>query len=218
MYRMVEAYPLHWPLNKRRTAKESRNRSNFSTQVSGGYGRRMVTMAEAISRVKSELDKYSRVGKPYRVPPSSVVISTNVPVKKDGLPYSGMAQPEDTGAAVYFKLDGKDYCLPCDKWDRVEDNLAAIAAHISAMRGIERWGVGESHDVYTGFAALPESTEAERNIWDVLGLSVKPDNIEAVKKAYRERANVCHPDKPTGSHQSFTELQNAYEKALKFYQ
>ena len=220
---MIEAYPLQWPLTKPRTPESKRQTASFGKKetVTGNYGSwkttKPLTLNQACKRVLSELDKYTRVGQPIRVPESSIVISTNIPVRKDGLPYSNFRKPADPGAAVYFSLDGQQYCLPCDKWDRVEDNIAAIAAHINALRGIERWGVGESHDAYAGFKALPESTAAEKEIWSVLEFDQKPDHVELIHSHYKRRAKVCHPDVPGGSEAAFQELQDAYQKALKFF-
>lgn len=221
---MIEAYPLHWPAQKRRTATQDRKSAHFGRQesVKTTYGtsyktRKQLTLDQATKRILRELDSYTKAGHSYRVPPESIIISTNIPVRKDGLPRSGFRKPDDPGVAVYFELDGRPYCLPCDKWDRVEDNLAAVAAHIAALRGIERWGVGEAHDVYTGFKALPENTLTDAQIWKRLGLSGKPDSWEEVKDAYRRRSQIDHPDKPSGSHEAFTELKDAYERALQIF-
>ena len=217
---MIEAYPLHWPANKPRTPKIKQKRANFyksgieqSTYSDHTYRtKKDLTVAEAVSRVLNELSKYSRVGHPYRVPPDSIIISTNIPVNRNGLPFSDRKQPGDVGVAVYFKLDDKNYCLPCDKWDRVADNIAAIAAHIGAMRGIERWGVAELHEVYTGFKALPEKATGN-SWWDVLGISQNA-STDLIKVAYKELAKILHPDTSTGNTDAFVELNNAYQQAL----
>jgi len=159
----------------------------------------------------------SKPGQDYRVPAGSIVISTNIGSGKKGRPFSGMAEPDDTGAAVYFKLDGLDYCLPCDKWDRVADNLAAIAAHINAMRGIERWGVGTSKDVYTGFKALPQAAGSRNGAWwTVLGVDPNPDPNE-VETARNKLLKKFHPDNlSTGDKEKFIRVQIAYQEALTF--
>ena len=45
-------------------------------------------------------------------------------------------------ATLYFRLKDKPIVLACDRYDTVEANLAAIAAHIDAMRAMERHDVG----------------------------------------------------------------------------
>jgi hypothetical protein len=210
-------------MNKPRTPAERRRSAHFGTQASrqtttGQYKyRRDVTMAEAVDRVLDELDKYTKVGQSHRVPEESIIISTNVPVKRDGFPVSSFRKPDDPGVAVYFELDGRPYCLPCDKWDRVEDNLAAVAAHIGAMRGIERWGVGETSDAYAGYKALPEYTMSEAEIWCALDLPGRPKDVAQVKEAYRNRVKKVHPDVTGGDQTKFLLLQRAYDFALKFF-
>jgi hypothetical protein len=39
----------------------------------------------------------------------NAILSTNIKLRVDGLPYSNQAQPNDTGAAVYFNLKGNRY-------------------------------------------------------------------------------------------------------------
>ena len=43
------------------------------------------------------------------------VISSNIPLKADGNPYSDPGRMADPAAAVYFQLNSKPYCLPCDR-------------------------------------------------------------------------------------------------------
>jgi hypothetical protein len=222
---MIEAYPLCWPNNKPRTPKQARTRAKFSKKeksystdyVYSHSSSKALTVAQALSRVTRELESFTRTGRNYRIPPDTIVISTNIKVNRNGLPYSETKQPDDVGVAVYFQLDGKNYCLPCDKWDRVADNLAAIASHLGALRGIERWGVGETHDVFTGFRALPSTEPAKREWHDILGVRWNASYQEA-EAAYKKKVVQCHPDKPGGSHEAFIELQEAWavvEKHLK---
>lgn len=201
---MIEAYPLHWPLGYKRTPSNQKKHAAFQT-----------AFAKARDAAIDELKKMGA---------KNVIVSTNIPLRKDGLPYAvpfGTISrvTDDTGIAVYFSYSGETRVLCCDAFLSLDDNMQAIRKTIEALRGIERWQVSEMlNRTFTGFKALPESTEAEKNIWDVLELRVKPDNVEKVKDAYRKLAQTKHPDKPTGSHEDFTELQNAYNRALKFYQ
>ena len=87
------------------------------------------------------------------------MISTNLKLRLDGLPRSDQATPADPGVAVYFELDGKTIVLACDKWNRVADNIYAIAKHVDALRGQDRWGVG------TVEAGLPRLHGAALRRW-----------------------------------------------------
>lgn len=213
---MNEAFPLCWPNDKPRTPIAAQKRAKFGKKERGDFDwkqTKSLTVSQALSRVTAELDGFTRSGQNWRIPKESVIISTNIPVSKSGLPYSDRREPQDKGVAVYFQLDKKNYCLPCDKWDRVADNLAAIAAHLGALRGIERWGVGETHDVFTGFRALPHSTE--RHPWfQVLEVHANASWGEC-ESAYKKKRVELHPDKPGGSKEAFQELQDAWETVEK---
>jgi hypothetical protein len=96
------------------------------------------------------LDELKRLGA------RTVVISSNLQIGQHGLPLSKQRTPEDPGIAVYFVLNGKEQCIPCDKWDRTEDNIKAIGKTIEALRGLDRWGAKDMVDAaFMGFKALP---------------------------------------------------------------
>src|SRR5262245_21803888 len=102
----------------------------------------------------------------------NIVISSNVELRLDGLPKSGRRPPEDPALAVYWtKRKGRSLetrCMGVDRCDRVEHNLAAVAATLDAMRAIDRHGGDSILDrAFQGFTALP-SPECW---WQVLGLS-----------------------------------------------
>ena len=143
-----EAYPLDWPANWPRH-KGERGRAAFGTRGRGDYGGKdQLSIANGLSRLTREMNLLAAWNE-------QCVVSSNVELRLDGLPGSNRRAPDDPGVAVYFRLDGNPYCLACDKWDRVADNLAAVAAHIGAMRGQERWGVGSTEQAFAGYAALP---------------------------------------------------------------
>jgi hypothetical protein len=123
------------------------------------------------------------------------LLSSNVPRRLDGQPYSNRGQHTDPGAAVYFDLKGRQVSLACDKWLRVEDNVWAIAKHIEALRGQERWGVGSIEQAFRGYTALPAPGQTSGiSWWTVLGVPINsaPDQV---KEAYRILAKKHHPDR-----------------------
>jgi len=157
-----------------------------------------LTVSQALSRLTAEIHRLEGV--------SRLVISTNIEVRRDGLPYSGQADPKDPGVAVYFTRSKKPYCLACDRWDRVADNLAAVAAHVGALRGIERWGCGTIEQAFTGHLAL-----AYYGVdWRVVFAGAK--TFDDVERMYAERARRAHPDHG-GSHEDMRQLNEARDKA-----
>ncbi len=165
---MTEAFPLQFPPGKPRTRnpQQSRFDVSFATARDGLF--------HEIKRLGGTLP----------------VLSTNIPLRRDGLPYANQPQPVDRGVAVYFTLRGQQMCFACDRWDSVADNVQAIRKTIEALRGIARWGTGDMvQQAFTGFVALP----APPSPWEVLGL--KPGaSREEITKAYRAKAMQCHSD------------------------
>lgn len=188
---MAEAYPLHWPDGFTRREPSRRRRAAF----------RIASLAVARDFL---LDELRRLGARY------VVLSSNVPVRHDGLPYANVAEPRDPGVCVYFDLEGEARCIPCDAWDRVKDNILAVAKTVEAMRGIERWGSGEMmRRAFSAFQALPSPAAGWRT---VLGMGPGPATRQAIDEAYRERARALHPDMG-GTHEGMVALNAARDAA-----
>lgn len=200
----VSAYPLSWPTGWIRTRAGQHQRARFSqTSYSGNYASsKPVSVATARERLQGELD---------RLGARNVVLSTNLELRLDGQPRSDRSEPYDSGAAVYFDLEGKATVLACDRWDRVADNIVALAKHIEAMRGMDRWGVGSLEQAFTGYQALP----APDPWWKVLGLLGPTRSERDIKQAYRIAAADSHPDRPGGSHDKMAELNAARDEGLK---
>ena len=195
----IRAFPLQWPTGWKRTPSEARVTARFvrrerkSTTYSDGssyswHANRSLTMAEAVQRVLAELQ---RMG----VDRKDVIISTNVPTRLDGLPRSGAREPDDAGAAVYWKeRGGARRVMAIDQYEKVADNLAAIAATLDAMRAIERHGGAAILErAFTGFVALP-APGAVRDWWEVLGVA-RTASLDEARAAYRRAASEAHPDR-----------------------
>ena len=177
MREAIEAYPLTWPQGWPRKKSHQRSRAKFST--SG----RVLSVMDGIQRVLLELE---RLG----VERDDPVISTDIPTRLDGLPRSDRTVP-DPGVAVYWRKGKDTRCMAIDRYDRVADNLAAIAATLEAMRAIERHGGAEILDrAFTGFVALP----APEQWWQVLGVAENATG-EDIDAAWRRLAAQHHPDR-----------------------
>ena len=115
-------YPLAWPTGWKRTCSHQRDRARFNKKSSSGWKDKL-SIEQATQRVRGELQRMGM----YE---GNVVISTNLMLRNDGLPRSGQSEPQDPGAAVYWKkLIWKTHkVMAIDQYDRVADNLAAIAA------------------------------------------------------------------------------------------
>lgn len=212
---MISRYPLTWPDGWKRVS--SRQRARFGKQqtyYNENYkktmwaGTKRLTVAQGVERILRELGLMG-------VSEGNAIISTNVPTRLDGLPYSNAAAPADPGAAVYWKIRERQQCMAIDIYDSVADNLAAIAATLEALRAIERHGGAAILErAFRGFTALPERSGGKS--WrDVLRFPALTIPTEAmVKDHFREIATEVHPDKDGGSRDAFEELIWARDAAL----
>jgi hypothetical protein len=189
---MIEAFPLQWPDGYKRTPESARFKSRFTT---------------TIDRAQKELHRQIDL-----LGADDLIVSTNLPVRNDGLLYSDWMRRkiDDPGVAIYFKLSGEDQSLCCDNYPTVWENIYALAKGVEALRGIERWGISEFlKRAFTGFKALPPSS-LQKDWWVILGVG-KDATFFEVREAYLKKAKKAHPD-AGGSAEQFQEIQKAWEE------
>ena len=194
-------YPLQWPEGWKRTQSYQRKAATFSRQG------KALTVFDGVQRV---LDELQRLG----VHQDDVVVSTNLQTRLDGLPRSNQARPGDPGVCVYWKpAKSPMRCMAVDRYDEVQDNLAAVAATLEAMRSIERHGGAAILDrAFTGFAALPAPVGGKRDWWTVLELPSTASQAE-IRDAFNRLAREHHPDRG-GTDERMAEIIRARDEAL----
>lgn len=189
----VQAFPLQWPAGWRRCESHQRERARFSKRVAQRSShidqvwmrKQELSIAEATTRVLEELQRMG-IGR------DDIVISSNLRLRLDGLPASAQSAPKDPGTVVYWRSGTGTRCMAIDRYDRVQDNLAAIAATLDAMRSIERHGGATILDrAFQGFVALP----APRAWWQVLELKEPNPTRAEIEAAHRRLAMKHHPDR-----------------------
>jgi hypothetical protein len=185
----ITASPLSWPLGQKRT----------------GFRQRHPSIKATVSTASVDIEDEVR-----RMNGVDLVLSTNLQLRIDGFPRSGQAEPSDPGVAVYFTRKGKKLVFACDRWSTVAQNLRAVAMHLAALRGMERWGVGTLDQAFTGYQALPE-TAATDPWWKVLGCEDPPRTADELQAAYRDAARRAHPD-TGGSAAAFVRVNNAHRE------
>lgn len=187
-----EAYPLTWPMRQRRTEPYRRQRSKFQ-----------VTLGQARDELVRELQLLGAKG---------VILSSNVPTRRDGLPYASSNEPADPGVAVYFDRKSGPFVIACDTYDRVTSNIRAIGVTVGALRAIQRHGASEMlEQAFTGFAALPPAGRTTP-WWETLGVS-QTATLDEIRKAVRELAAIHHPDRG-GDASRMVEVNQAFERAI----
>ena len=194
-------YPLQWPEGWKRMPSYQRKSATFKRQG------KALTVFDGVQRVVDEME---RLG----VHQDDVIVSTNLQTRLDGLPRSNQARPGDPGVCVYWKpAKSPMRCMAVDRYDEVQDNLAAVAATLEAMRSIERHGGAAILDrAFTGFAALPAPAGGKREWWTVLELPSTASQAE-IREAFNRLAREHHPDRG-GSDERMAEIIRARDEAL----
>lgn len=183
---MAERYPLTWPPGWQRTP--AHRRKAFSYKVSETKAR------DALLRSLKLLGA------------RNVVVSTNIELRLDGLPYANRRTPDDVGVAVYWTRKGREEVIACDSWKTIRENYRAIGLAVDALRQLER--------AFTGFAALPAPTTTRPRAWrEVFGFEISIIVRADIEARFRELVKERHPDHG-GSDEAFRELVEAKLQAI----
>lgn len=223
MTEAIKAFPLQWPVGWKRTPEANRKRGLFirterqysSTPGASSYlAKKQMTVDKSLERIRDEL---RRMG--IHLDAVDFIVSTNIPTRRDGLPRSDRGEPMDPGVAVYWKdntVDGwPQRCMAVDRYDRVADNLAAVAATLEAMRAIERHGGAEILDrAFTGFTALPAPITGQKPWREVIGVAFDESDPVRIRECYRIQRSKAHPDKG-GTDAAYQAVERAYEQAAR---
>ena len=210
----TEAFPLTWPAGWKRTEPHRRQRGKFhttryvSSDGGGGYSKKAeLSVADAIERVGASI---------RRMGGRQLVISSNVGLRRDGMPLSGQKRPQDPGVAVYWNAkDGAARCIAVDQYEWLEHNLAAISGTLEALRAVERYGGAAILErAFTGFQALPPPMDL-RSWRQVLGFEEAQAVGETMLRgAYMRARSAAHPDNG-GEPGEFDAVQKAYDQAKR---
>lgn len=178
----ASAYPLQWPANWPRS--KSPHSSRFGNH----------TVHQSLDELKTQLEKLGG---------TNLVVSSNFTLNSQS--------PKDPGVAVYFNLRKLRCALACDRWSTLSHNIWAIAKHIEALRGQDRWGVGSIDQAFAGYAAL--NAPSGKDPWTLLGIKREGATREKIMDAYRRLSLERHPDRG-GSTEAFQELTAAKDLAI----
>jgi len=200
---MREPFPLQWPPGWQRTPPDERRGARFFHGFSA-----------ALSSLREELRLLGA---------ANIVITSDLPVRRDGLPYAEGRRGTDPGIAVWFVHDGAERVIACDRHHAIADNLRAIALSINAIRGLARWGASDMVSrAFQGFNALPPGQEERPNWRHVLGFSPhipnaasafqRKDILDQVRAQYHSLMRIAHTD-AGGNRERAVELNLAMEAA-----
>jgi hypothetical protein len=149
----------------------------------------------------------------------NVEVETAAPhtAKHPHRPYADR-DPDDPAVVVYFDREGREFAVPCDRWDNLRDNAQAIAKYLDAKRALERYGVQTIESEFStqqlppgdDVIAAPGASDEEPH--EVLGVAPNAD-AEVVEAAARSLKKKYHPDRDGGDEDRFKKVVSA-EKAM----
>jgi hypothetical protein len=125
----------------------------------------------------------------------------------DGIPYAN-ASAEHPGVVIAFESKHGPLKFAVDTFTSWEDNLRAIALGMEALRKVDRYGVTKRGEQYTGWKALPMSTDPA----DAIQTREQAENYlsERWSGDIRRALFETHPDRG-GDTDEFRKVQRARE-------
>lgn len=192
----IRADKLSWPIGWPRTpASERINNSAFK-----------VTPDKAYRELRRELLRLAD--------DDNIVISSNMPIRLDGMPYAEASAQrlKDPGVAVYFTMGGKPMAMARDAFILPGQNVRSLGLAVEALRAVERHGgsymMARS---FQGFAELPAPGSIH---WSTVLKVPRTATRLQITEAYLRLAQERHPDKAGGSDTMMAELNAARDQAL----
>lgn len=183
--------------------------------------------SNAKGTVQSALKDIQKHLKALKLHTNRCVIRGDFKLKKDGTPYATQTGVLDKGVSLEIWHNNELHLITCDVWSQQHHNLLAIGKYLGG------WWVQHTWCGYPVPALLatvkmqavaepkPQHEQPMNSWWTVLGFVGRPNPGAAAwttaQALYRSRAQVCHPDKETGSTEAFQALQEAYTKAKKYF-
>jgi hypothetical protein len=191
------AYPLQWPDGWPRTDPRERNRGHRFG------GQEELTINRTVKQLVHELRLLGA---------TDVIVSSNIPTKSSGLPYSQSRLIDDPGIAVYFTFKKKKLMMARDGFTSPAANIRSLTLAIKGLRDMERHGGSFMLEkAFTGFLAIapPDWKKPWREVF-----GVKPDWRGDITALFREKARNCHPD-AGGNDALMAELNVAFAEAKR---
>ncbi len=142
----------------------------------------------------------------------NVVLRIAVPaesIRLDGHRKSGRADPSHPGVILTFESMYGPLSYPADRFQRWRANVRAIAVSLENLRRVDRYGVTQTGEQYSGFKQIgsgapnsvdPHAVLARWSGWNEAGVRSDP------QRAYRLARRTAHPDSAQGAEDSFKEV------------
>lgn len=153
----------------------------------------------------------------------SVVIQADCPeseIRLDGM-LRANARLNGQGVILSFQARKGGLSFPCDSFDQWQDNVRAIALTLEALRKIDRYGVTQNNQQYTGWRKLEsEAIGTTGSVDEAMTIiseyacmmrgGIMADQ-EMYRRAVKKAKNATHPDRHGGDETDFRRLMQAVD-------
>ncbi|WP_032376800.1 molecular chaperone DnaJ [Rhodococcoides fascians] len=139
--------------------------------------------------------------------------------RQDGMPRAN-SRPEHPGVILSITDSIKGpLSFPCDKYDRWQDNLRAIALSLEDLRAIDRHGVTQNAEQYVGWKQLdsaPSAPQLSVEAAEAVLRQIAGDNhsgleLGTLAQVYRRARRNAHPDRHGGDRLFWNKVEAAAE-------
>ena len=149
-----------------------------------------------------------------RLKAENVVLRIAIPgesIKIDGTMKLHRATPDHPGVILTFDSIYGPLSYPADKFNVWRANVRAIAVSLENLRRVDRYGVTQTGEQYSGFKQIPAKVggaDPHELIagwagWNVDGVRAEP------QRALRLAKRAAHPDSKDGSQEHFKDVVEA---------
>lgn len=147
-------------------------------------------------------------------------------IRVDGWPRANARQPVHPGVIVSFASKHGPLRYATDVFEVWHHNVRAIALGLEALRKVDRYGISQRGEQYTGWKALGAGRpavagekmtveDAARLLGDIAFAAGSAESLkligngELIADAYRRAVFRTHPDRPGGDAETFRRVNEA---------
>lgn len=151
-----------------------------------------------------------------RYPPSVLQIALREQdFRLDGMPRAN-SYPEHPGVILNIEPRQRPaLSFPCDTFDHWHSNLRAITLTLEALRKIDRYGVTQTGQQYTGWLAIEAPKASAKDLIDFLARVADmppPSSPDGITLAYRKARANAHPDRNAGDREQWDAVERAADQ------
>ena len=136
------------------------------------------------------------------------------------------AQAQVAHPGVILEIESRHGHLsyPCDKFTTWRDNLRAIALALESLRRVDRYGITETGQQYSGWKQLgagtpmPAPTMSEADARKIIAEAAGPDDdltLRTLHQLHRRAAANTHPDRNGGDRTRWDMVETAADVLRK---